>query len=132
MHLDLASAQLCNKKKMASGGPIAFWSKALNKSQKLWSTFERELYACYAAIKHFSYCLEGSDFILKTDHRPTVNKFYSHTLAQSPRQQRYFDFIAQMTNRVEHIPSAENPADILSRISHEEQPLAPLSLTSQV
>ena len=61
--------------------PIAFWSKALNKSQKLWSTFERELYACFAAIKHFSYFLEGSDFILKTDHRPIVNKFHSHTLA---------------------------------------------------
>ena len=104
--------------------PIAFWSKALNKSQKSWSTFERELYACYAAIKHFSYFLEGSDFILKTDHRPIVNKFHSHTLAQSPRQQRYFDFIAQMTNRVEHIPGAENPADILSRIPHEEQPLS--------
>ena len=29
-----------------------------------------------------------------------------------------------MTNRVEHIPGAENPADILSRISHEKQPLS--------
>ena len=104
--------------------PIAFWSKALNKSQKLWSAFERELYACYAAIKHFSYFLKGSDYFLKTDHRPIVNKFHSHTLAQSPRQQRYFDFIAQMTNRVEHILGAENPADILSRIPHEEQPLS--------
>ena len=28
-----------------------------------------------------------------------------------------------MTNRVEHIPGAENPADVLSRISHEEKPL---------
>ena len=28
-----------------------------------------------------------------------------------------------MTNRVEHTPGAENPADILSRIPHEEQPL---------
>ena len=65
------------------------------------------------------------DFILKTNHRPIVNKFHSHTLAQSPRHQRYFDFIAQMTNRVEHtsMPGAENPADVLSRISHEEKPL---------
>ena len=28
-----------------------------------------------------------------------------------------------MTNRVEHMPGAENPADVLSRISQEEKPL---------
>ena len=33
--------------------PLAFWSKALTHSQRSWSCFERELFACYAAIKHF-------------------------------------------------------------------------------
>ena len=80
--------------------PIAFWSKSLSDPQKSWSAFERELYACYAALKHFHYFLDALEFTLKTDHRPIVNKFYSNTLAASPRQQRYLDYIAQMTNKV--------------------------------
>ena len=58
--------------------PLAFWSKALTHSQRSWSCFERELFACYAAIKHFQYFLEGRDFLLKTDHKPIVRKF-QHT-----------------------------------------------------
>ena len=34
---------------------LAFWSKALTPAQKAWSCFERELFACYASIKHFQY-----------------------------------------------------------------------------
>ena len=39
--------------------PIAFWSKSLTELQKSWSAFERELYACYAFIKHFQYLLDA-------------------------------------------------------------------------
>jgi len=100
--------------------PIAFWSKGLSEAQKSWSAFERELYASYMSIKHFQYFLDAKDFTLKTDHKPIVTKFHSNTLAASPRQQRYFDYIAQMTNQVEHVSGKSNVADIFSRIS---QPL---------
>jgi len=66
--------------------PLVFWSKALTKGQGAWSTFDRELFACYAAIKYFQYYLDAKDFTLKSDHEPLVNKFHSHTLS-SPRQQ---------------------------------------------
>ena len=95
--------------------PIAFWSKSLSDPQKFWSAFERELYACYAALKHFHYFLDALEFTLKTDHRPIVNKFYSNTLAASPRQQRYLDYIAQMTNEVAHVPGEKNASDFLYR-----------------
>ena len=95
--------------------PIAFWSKSLSDPQKSWSAFERELYACYTALKHFHYFLDALEFTLKTDHRPIVNKFYSNALAGSPRQQRYLDYIAQMTNKVAHVPGEKNASDFLSR-----------------
>ena len=50
--------------------PLAFWSKALSPHERKWSCFERELFACYSAIKHFRYFLESRDFLLKTDHKP--------------------------------------------------------------
>ena len=50
--------------------PLAFWSKGLTQAQRNWSVFEKELFACY---------LEAKDFVLRTDHRPIVAKFYSNT-----------------------------------------------------
>ena len=96
---------------------MPFWSKSLTESQKSSSAFERELYACYASIKQFQYLLDTKKVILKTDHCPIVDKFRSNTLATSPRQQRYFDHIAQMTNKVQQVAWVSNVADALSRPS---------------
>ena len=91
---------------------LAFWSKALTHSQRSWSCFKRELFACYAAIKHW----EGSDFLLNTDHKPIVKKFQRNSPAASPRQARFIDYILQFTSRVEHVSGPENVADALSRL----------------
>ena len=72
--------------------PLAFWSKGLTSGQLSWSAFEKELFACYASLKHFRYYLEAKDFVLRTDHRPIVTKFHSNTRAASPRQERFFRF----------------------------------------
>ena len=95
--------------------PLAFWSKGPTKAQLHWSTFERELFTCYASLKHFRYYLEVKDFTLCTDHRPIVTKFYSTTRVTSPRQERFFDFISHMINKLKHVSGKENVADILSR-----------------
>ena len=65
--------------------PLAFWSKGLTQKQKNWSVFEKELYACYTSLKHFRYYLEAKNFVLRTDHRPIVAKFYSNSRASSPQ-----------------------------------------------
>ena len=57
----------------------------------------------------------AKDFTLCTDHRPIVTKFYSTTQVASPRQERFFDFISQMTNKLKHVSGKENVADVLSR-----------------
>lgn len=42
--------------------PLAFFSKKLNPAQQKYSTYDRELYSIYSAIKHFRCILEGQVF----------------------------------------------------------------------
>ena len=98
-----------------SCAPLAFWSKALTPAQRAWSTFDRELFACFAAIRYFQYYLNAKDFTLRSDHKPLVHKFHSSTPSASPRQQRYLDYIAQFTHKFEHVKGEHNIADAISR-----------------
>ena len=50
--------------------PLGFFSKALEKAEKKYSTFDRELLAIYLTIKHFRHLLEGRKFSIFTDHKP--------------------------------------------------------------
>ena len=95
--------------------PLAFWWKALTPAQRAWSTFDRELFACFAAIKYFQYYLDAKDFTPRSDHKPLVHKFHNSTLSASPRQQRYLDYIAQFTNKFEHVKGEHNISDAISR-----------------
>ena len=94
--------------------PLAFWSKALSPQQCRWSAFDKELLHA-SLIETFHYFLDATEFSLKTDHKSLVNRFYGHSSASSPRQQRYLDHIAQLTNKVEYVSDEENVADIVSR-----------------
>ena len=64
-------------------------------------------------MKNIQWLMDAKEFIFKPDHRPIVDKFRSNTLATFPRQQRYFDYIAQMTNKVRHLAGVSNVADAL-------------------
>ena len=35
-----------------------------------YSAFDRELFACFAGIRHFRYMLEGRPFTIYTNHKP--------------------------------------------------------------
>ena len=108
-------SNLAAGKKNNEHAPLAFWSKALTASQRAWSTFDRELYACYASIRYFQYFLDAKDFTLRSDHKPLVHKFHSSTLSSSPRRQRYLDYIAQFTNKFDYVKGEFNVADNVSR-----------------
>ena len=112
---EIAMGGVLNQVTAKSCRLLAFWSKALSPHERKWSCFERELFACYSAIKHFRHFLESRDFLLKTDHKPTVTKFYCNSSAGSPKQTRFFDFISQFTNQVEHVSGKVNVVDALSR-----------------
>ena len=77
--------------------PLAFFSKKLNKAQKSYSTFDRELLAMFLAVKHFVYFIEGRRFHIYTDHKPITFAFASSSQRWTARQQRHLAFIAEYT-----------------------------------
>jgi RNase H-like domain found in reverse transcriptase/Reverse transcriptase (RNA-dependent DNA polymerase)/Integrase core domain/Integrase zinc binding domain len=96
--------------------PLAFFSAKLNAAQQKYSAFDRELLACYLAIRHFRWSLEGRSFYVLTDHKPLV--FALHRLSDpwTARQQRHLSFIAEYTSDIRHVAGKENVvADALSR-----------------
>ncbi len=54
----------------ASWQPLMFFSKKLEVAQQKYSAFVRELFACYAGIRHFRFMLEGCCFNIFTHHEP--------------------------------------------------------------
>lgn len=105
--------------------PIAFFSKKLDKrTQKNYSTYDRELLGIYLAIKHFKYLLEGRQLLIRTDHKPLIYAFRQKLDKASPRQIRQLDFIAQFSTNIEHISGKDNIiADSLSRIESITMPV---------
>ena len=97
--------------------PIAFYSRKLDKTQKKYSAFDRELLAAYKSVKHFLYLVDGMKFTLVTDHKPLVSAFYSKSDQVIGRRARQLSFISEFTNNVQHLKGTQNVvADTLSRI----------------
>ena len=53
--------------------PLGFFSQKLDPVQVKYSAFDRELFACVAAIRHFRYMVEGRSFCIFTDHKPLTD-----------------------------------------------------------
>ncbi|MBM3938427.1 MAG: DDE-type integrase/transposase/recombinase [Sphingomonadales bacterium] len=96
--------------------PLGFFSRKLDSAQRKYSTFDRELLACYLAIRHFRWMLEGREFVVYTDHKPLTYALHRTTDAWSARQQRHLSYIAEYTSEIKHVAGTENVvADALSR-----------------
>lgn len=97
--------------------PLGFFSKKLSGPETRYSVFGRELLACYLAVKHFRYFLEGRRFTLFTDHKPLTCALNSAGTNYSPRETRQLAYLAEFSMQVEHVKGAMNiPADTLSRV----------------
>ena len=95
--------------------PLAFLSRKLDKAQKSYSTFDRELLAMYSAVKHFSYFIEGRRFHIYTDHKSLTFAFASSSDRWTLRQQRHLAVISEYTTDVRHVEYRNNAvADALS------------------
>jgi len=96
--------------------PLAFFSQKLSSAEVKYSTFDRELLAAYATIRHFRFMLEGRQFQLFTDHKPLVAAMVRVSPPWSARQQRHLAYISEFTTDLIHMPGIENVvADALSR-----------------
>jgi hypothetical protein len=96
--------------------PLAFFSKKLAPAEVKYSTFDQELLAAFATIRHFRFLLEGRQFQLLTDHKPLVPAMTRVSPSQSACQQRHLAYISEFTSDLRHTPGSENVvADALSR-----------------
>jgi hypothetical protein len=56
--------------------PLGFFSKKLEPAQTRYSAFDRELWACFAGIRHFRHMLKGRRFAILTDHKPLTHALH--------------------------------------------------------
>ena len=96
--------------------PLAFYSRKLTGAETRYSTFDRELVAIVAAIRHFRFLLEGRSFAVWTDHKPLTYSLHQIQDAWSARRQRQLAYVAEYTSDIRHVPGVQNVvADSLSR-----------------
>jgi hypothetical protein len=111
--------------------PLAFFSRKLSTPELKYSTFDRELLAAFAAIRHFRFVLEGRSLRLLTDHMPLTLAMRRVSAPWSARQVRQLAYILEFTTDLRHVPGTKNVvADTLSRPSASPPPPRPLPTPS--
>lgn len=104
-------SMLCNKNNL----PIAYASRALNKSELNYPTIEKELLAIVWSVRYFRPYLFGKTFTIKTDHRPLVYLFNINS--PSSRLLKFRLSLDEYDYKIEYVKGADNvAADALSRI----------------
>jgi hypothetical protein len=92
------------------------FSLKLTDTESPYSTFDCELLAAQAAIKHFRHCCEGHTFQLWTAHKPLVTALSRISAPISPRQQHHLAFISEVNVQLLYLPGLKYViADFLSR-----------------
>ena len=109
--------------------PLGFFSRKLNKSQQLSSTFARELLAIYLSFKHFNHWIEGNKITVYTDHKPLLGAFNKPLDRPNLQEARQLSFITQYCPQIEHISGTNNiVADALSRPQIDSISISALSV----
>ena len=75
--------------------PLGFFSKKLEPAQEKYSAFDRELFACYAGIRHFRHMLDGRRFAIYTDHKPLTYPLSCMSVLWTARQCRQLSYVAE-------------------------------------
>ncbi len=89
--------------------PLGFFSRKLDSTQVKYSAFDRELLACFQAIRHFRFMLEGRRFTLFTDHKPLTTAVRRSTEPWTAKQCRQLAYIAEFTSDIRHAVQAARP-----------------------
>jgi hypothetical protein len=108
--------------------PLAFFSRKLSSPESKYSTFDRELLAVFASIRHFRFVLEGRQFRILTDHLPLTLAMRRVSPLWSARQVRQLAYISEFSTDIRHTPGLRNVvADALSRPPPPPPPQPPSS-----
>ncbi|GFH49966.1 hypothetical protein CTEN210_06442 [Chaetoceros tenuissimus] len=97
-----------------NGKPIAFFSRRLSKSQRNYTTTEKELLSIVECLKQFRNILFGYEINVYSDHK---NLVYEATLSESQRVMRWRLLLEEFGPNIIHIAGVDNiVADTLSRL----------------
>jgi hypothetical protein len=103
--------------------PLGFFSRKLTDTESRHSTFDRELLAAHAAIRHFRHFHAGCAFQLWTDHILLVTALSCIFAPISPRQQRHLAFISEFNVQMLYLSGLKNV--IANFLSHPLPPPEP-------
>jgi len=95
---DVAVGAALNQVIDGESRPLGFFSKTLNKAQRNYSTFDRELLAIYLAVKHFAYFLQDRSFRILTDHQPLTYAMKRNFDDCAGRRLRHLQYISEFTS----------------------------------
>lgn len=99
---------------------IAYGSKTLSKSERNYSTYMRELLAVVTFVQKFRPYLEGSEFLLRTDH--AALQWLYKMKQPSAHMARWLEKLAIFQFKIEHRPGTKHAnADGLSRAYEEKE-----------
>ena len=97
--------------------PVSFFSKKFSRSQRNYSTIEKEALSMIMALEHFSVYVSGTHFPLKvyTDHNPLT--FLHKMQNKNQRLTRWSLLLQEYNLDIHHIAGRDNIiADALSRV----------------
>lgn len=100
--------------------PIAFVPRSLSRSEKGYSTLEKETLGIVFSVCKLKQYLLGIKFMLKTDHRPLTTIFGEHkglSMMASARMHRRAVIHSAFNYNIEYIKGVDNHVDGLSRMS---------------
>lgn len=103
--------------------PVAFVSRALSKSEKNYSTIEKEALAIIFSVTKLRQYLLGVQFELHTDHKPLLAIFGENRglpVMAAARMQRWAFILSGFVYNLKHVKGIQNLADSLSRMPHKE------------
>lgn len=94
---------------------IAYASKSLFKSEKMYPTLDKEALAIVWATERYQMYLKGLDFTILTVHKPLV-AIFSEKSVPNQRQERWVLRMQAFRYNIVHVPGKVNIADPLSRL----------------
>ncbi len=112
-----AGAVLLQEDKGEINHPVCYYSKKFNKSQRNYSTIEKEALALLLALQHFEVYVGSSilPVVVYTDHNPLT--FISRMRNQNQRLMRWSLIIQNYNLEIKYKRGTENVvADALSRV----------------
>ncbi|CAB4023777.1 Transposon Tf2-9 poly, partial [Paramuricea clavata] len=110
--------------------PIAYASRTLSNVERRYSQTEKEALAVVWGCEKFHLYLYGTEFTIYTDHKP-LEIIYNPKRKPPARIERWALRLQPYHFKIQYIPGAENPADVLSRLPLPHQPHVERSIADE-